>query len=209
MRVTSNFLRRFHLDPRHGLLTGRNVQVIREFFDAMDVRNMEALDDIQFLSFMKMTTDLSENQIYNVFDMFDVDDSGSIEFDEFYLLFCMLVAIKDNEEKQFLFRHSRTCFELLDDDGSEAISLREFERFGFLFNFGQSSIKSIFKEFDVSGDKELDYNEFRMFTFACIDRERELEEEKQRKKEQEMEIQERTEQLRGLSLPLVSKCPLT
>eukprot|EP00002_Diphylleia_rotans_P004536 TRINITY_DN1338_c0_g1_i6.p1 TRINITY_DN1338_c0_g1~~TRINITY_DN1338_c0_g1_i6.p1 ORF type:complete len:159 (-),score=33.54 TRINITY_DN1338_c0_g1_i6:574-1050(-) len=105
---------------------------------------------------------------------------------------CML---QDNEEKQFLFRHSRTCFELLDDDGSEAISLREFERFGFLFNFGQSSIKSIFKEFDVSGDKELDYNEFRMFTFACIDRERELEEEKQRKKEQEMEIQERTEQV--------------
>lgn len=29
-----------------------------------------------------------------MFDMLDVDDSGSIEFDEFYLLVCMLIAVK-------------------------------------------------------------------------------------------------------------------
>ena len=162
------------------------------------MRNQESLDDIQFLAFMRSTTDLRDSQIYNVFDMFDVDNSGSIEFDEFYLLICMLVAINDSEEKQFLFRHSRTCFELLDDDGSQAISLREFTRFGFIFNFGSLSINSIFKEFDVSGDKELDYNEFRMLTFACIDKERELEEQRLHKLQQrQAKRQQRQERLKN------------
>lgn len=68
-----------------------------------------------------------------MFDIFDVDKNGTMEFDEFYLLLCMLIALKvgvsshlvacitypqDNLEKQFIWKHSRTCFELLDEDGS-------------------------------------------------------------------------------------------
>lgn len=188
MRVISPFLERFHLDTRHGLLTVRNLQQVRSFFDMLDVKQIGQLDDIQFLAYMKISTDLSEQQIYKVFDLFDVNHSGDIDFNEFYLLTCMLIAIKDKQEKQFLFRHSRICFELLDTDGSKSISPREFETFGFLFNFGSFSIRQIFKEFDVSGDKELDYNEFRMFTFACIDRQRQIDKEKaertQRRKKQ-------------------------
>lgn len=60
---------------------------------------------------------------------------------------------QDQQEKQFLFRHSKMCFDLLDTDYSRSISTREFETFGFLFNFTKSSIITIFKEFDVSGDK--------------------------------------------------------
>ena len=64
-----------------------------------------------------------------------MDKNGTMEFDEFYLLLCMLIALKvgrirarrvfsssssakDNLEKQFIWKHSRTCFELLDEDGS-------------------------------------------------------------------------------------------
>lgn len=53
--------------------------------------------------------------------MFDVDNSGLVDFSEFYLLFCMLVAVQDKEEKQFLFRHARTCFELLDQGIGNAL----------------------------------------------------------------------------------------
>ena len=82
------------MDPRHMLLSTRNVQIVWELFQAMDIHNQRRLDDVQFLAFMKHTTDLSESEIYLLFDTFDVDASGAIEFDEFYLLFCMLVAIK-------------------------------------------------------------------------------------------------------------------
>lgn len=94
MKIKSTFLQRFHLDPRHMLLSTRNAQIVWELFQAMDIHNQRRLDDVQFLAFMKNTTNLSESHIYLLFDTFDVDASGAIEFDEFYLLFCMLVAIK-------------------------------------------------------------------------------------------------------------------
>lgn len=102
---------------------------------------------------MHSATDLSKDQIYRVFDMLDVDNSGLLDFDEFYLLVCILLAVRDKQEKEFIFRHSRTVFELLDEDGSHDISAEEFEGFGFLFNFHGSAVRQIFREFDVSGDQ--------------------------------------------------------
>ncbi len=62
-------------------------------------------------------------------------------------------SIQDRQEKQFIFRHSHSVFELLDADGSGNISADEFESFGFLFNFQKGAVREIFKEFDVSGDQ--------------------------------------------------------
>ena len=91
-------------------------------------------------------------------------------------------APQDHEEKKFLYHHSRTCFELLDQDGSASVSPREFLQFGFLFGFKAGTVRSIFKEFDFSGDKELDYDEFRMFTIAAIDRQKEIDARKAKRK---------------------------
>ena len=63
---------------------------------------------------------------------------------------------QDKQEKEFIYRHSRTVFELLDADGSNNISGDEFENFGFLFNFEASAVSQIFREFDVSGDQVSD-----------------------------------------------------
>lgn len=53
-----------------------------------------ARSDIQFLVFMRVVTDLSKDKIYAVFDMLDVDHSGLLDFDEFYLLICILIAVR-------------------------------------------------------------------------------------------------------------------
>jgi len=50
--------------------------------------------DIQFYHVIRHMTDLQPKEIYDVFDMLDTDGSGKIDFDEFYLLFCILVAHK-------------------------------------------------------------------------------------------------------------------
>jgi Ca2+-binding EF-hand superfamily protein len=163
------FLSRFHLDTQYYLLTGRAVQLVKEYFDVLDSRCMDALDDLQFNCFMRNATDLNDKEILCVFDMLDVDDSGSIEFDEFYLLVCMLIAIKDGVQKNFLWCHSRTCFELLDEDGSKSVSIDEFATFGVLFSITRQSAFEIFKEFDMDDSKALDYDEFRLFALACID----------------------------------------
>ncbi len=39
-------------------------------------------------------------KIYKVFDLFDVNHSGDIDFNEFYLLTCMLIAIKVFKNKE-------------------------------------------------------------------------------------------------------------
>ena len=117
MKVTCKFLSHMKLDQSYSLLSARDVSVVLEFFKAMDVRGEMALDgrkksklphgdlclyscyyycsvDIQFYAFMHSATDLSKDQIYRVFDMLDVDNSGLLDFDEFYLLVCILLAVR-------------------------------------------------------------------------------------------------------------------
>ncbi|XP_070541074.1 EF-hand calcium-binding domain-containing protein 9-like [Ptychodera flava] len=183
MKVKSSILKFLHLDKSYSLLTSKNVKLVLEFFKLLDVHDEDALNDIQFYAFMRQSTDLNKHRIYKVFDMLDVDGSGQIDFDEFYLLICILIAIQDKEEKQFIYRHSRTVFELLDEDGSQTVSAEEFGSFGFLFNFYGAAVNEIFSDFDVSGDQELDYKEFKMFAMACIDRQNEIDREKKEKLE--------------------------
>lgn len=54
-----------------------------------------------------------------------------------------------------MYQHWRTCFELLDEDGSKEVSRTEFELLGFLFNFTHKAVGTIYKEFDVTGNAVL------------------------------------------------------
>ena len=56
MKARSRILARLRLDPKHYLLSGRAVMLLKEFFDIIDVRRMHGLDDIQFVSFMTEAT---------------------------------------------------------------------------------------------------------------------------------------------------------
>ncbi|KAJ3355736.1 EF-hand calcium-binding domain-containing protein 9 [Entophlyctis luteolus] len=184
MKVKWNLIKRLHLDHTYGLLTARSAHLCFEAFKLLDWRGVGSLDDIQFSAFMTVATDMREKQIYKVFDIFDLDRrfektirdgvvlticSGSVEFDEFYLLVSILVAIKDDQGKQFMYQHWRTCFEILDEDGGRTISIAEFSTLGFLFNFTPVAIRKIFKEFDVTGNMELDFSDFRLFVLAAIE----------------------------------------
>ncbi len=42
------------------------------------------MDDIQFSVFLQMVTDLNQKQIEKIFDIFDLDRSGAVEFDEVF-----------------------------------------------------------------------------------------------------------------------------
>ncbi|GBG86778.1 hypothetical protein CBR_g42062 [Chara braunii] len=138
MRVTFPFLARLHLDPAEELLTAQALQVVWTFFKLLDVHECNIMEDVVFEAFMRLSTDLDLRQIRLVFTMFDVDNNGFIDFDEFYLLCCMLIAMKDCRERNFMSSHALTCFKLLDNDGSESLTIEEFERFGFVFNMDKS-----------------------------------------------------------------------
>ncbi len=67
-------------------MTLRSVQIILELFQHLDFKKVGGIDDVQFSAFLAASTDLNPNQIQKVFDIFDIDRSGSCEFDE--VLFC-------------------------------------------------------------------------------------------------------------------------
>ena len=82
--------------------------------------------------------------------------------DMILVLLSMSWTEQDQYEKEFIYRHSRSIFQLIDSDDSGQISRQEFANMGILFNFDRKSVLSIFNEFDISGDKQLDFKEFRV-----------------------------------------------
>ncbi|XP_070595517.1 EF-hand calcium-binding domain-containing protein 9 isoform X3 [Erythrolamprus reginae] len=130
----------------------------------------EGFEDLQFYYFLHHVTNLRRSQIMLVFDLLDWNGNGEIGFDEFYMLVCIIMAHENHLEKQFIYRHSHAVFELLDIDGGHTVAPAEFQATRFLFNIRKTELSQIFKDFDISGDEQLNYKEFRMFTIFCIDR---------------------------------------
>lgn len=102
MKVTNPFLQQFRLNPEFGtfstvklltptdtplsrntgVLTAREVHLMLEYFRMLDTQSKNGIDDVEFRAFMSLSTDLTDAQIDSVFDIFDIDRSGTCEFDE-------------------------------------------------------------------------------------------------------------------------------
>ncbi|XP_010217402.1 PREDICTED: EF-hand calcium-binding domain-containing protein 9 [Tinamus guttatus] len=174
------FLQYLYLDETYCLLSVRNAKVLTDYFQLLDVHKKNALNNLQFYCFLHYVTDLKKKHIMLLFDLLDRNAEGSIGFDEFYLVVCLLLAHENHLEKQFIYRHSGPVFRLLDVDDDHTISPTEFRAAGFLFNIKKDELEKIFKDFDVSGEEKLSYKEFKMFTIFCIDKEQKREKERMR-----------------------------
>ncbi|KAI0988819.1 hypothetical protein GJ496_007004 [Pomphorhynchus laevis] len=102
-----------------------------------------------------------------MFLRFDTDKSESIDFEEFLLIIGLLVACRDGKEMEFIIDHILTIFQIIDEDCSTTVSAKELGELSFLFNLHQFELKAIFTRYDVTGDNELDYEEFSRFAILC------------------------------------------
>ncbi|KAM4675987.1 EF-hand calcium-binding domain-containing protein 9 [Discoglossus pictus] len=168
---THSFLQYLYLDKLYCLMSVRNANVLVKYFQLLDVHNKNTLNDIQFFHFLHYSTNLTKKEIMQVFDMLDWNGVGEIGFDEFYMLVCILICNEEKMEKQFIHRHSRTVFDLLDMDGKHTISLAEFMACGLLFNIKRCALNKIFTDFHVSRDEHLSHKEFKMYAICCIEKE--------------------------------------
>ncbi|KAM6475237.1 EF-hand calcium-binding domain-containing protein 9 isoform 2-T2 [Liasis olivaceus] len=182
MKLSPNsFFHFLCLDKIYCLLSVRNARALTAYFHLLDVHMKNALNNLQFYHFLHYVTNLSSAQIMLVFDLLDWDGKGEIGFDEFYMLVCIIMAHENHLEKQFMYRHSHAVFELLDMDGGHTVAPAEFQATRFLFNIRKTELSQIFKDFDISGDEQLNYKEFKMFTIFCIDRQQRKAKEKLRR----------------------------
>jgi Ca2+-binding EF-hand superfamily protein len=64
-------------------MTARQSQAVLEYFKWLDTREKGALDDIQFQAFLTVNCDgLSIKQMENIFEIFDLDGNGGVDFRE-------------------------------------------------------------------------------------------------------------------------------
>uniref|UniRef100_A0A8C6RLE0 EF-hand calcium binding domain 9 n=1 Tax=Nannospalax galili TaxID=1026970 RepID=A0A8C6RLE0_NANGA len=88
-----------------------------------------------------------------IFDMLDWTAMGEISFDRFYVLVCILLTHQNHLEDQFMYRHSRLVFDLLDLDGELKIGAANFHMYRFLFNIKKQELRELFHDFDITGDR--------------------------------------------------------
>eukprot|EP00069_Balaena_mysticetus_P004647 bmy_04510T0 len=158
-----SFLWYLYLDKLYCLLSVRNVKALVEYFHLLDVHRKKTLNDVLFYHFLHHVTDLKRNQITIVFNMLDWTAVGEIGFDQFYML-------QNHLEEQFIFRHSRPVFELLDLDGELKIGPSNFHMYNFLFNIKKQQLRDLYHDFDITGDCHLNYKEFKLFTIFSMDK---------------------------------------
>ncbi|KAB0392691.1 hypothetical protein E2I00_013583, partial [Balaenoptera physalus] len=157
-----SFLWYLYMDKLYCLLSVRNVKALVQYFHLLDVHRKKTLNDVLFYHFLQHVTDLKRNQITIVFNMLDWNAVGEIGFDQFYML--------NHLEEQFIFRHSRPVFELLDLDGELKIGPSNFHMYNFLFNIKKQQLRDLYHDFDITGDCRLNYKEFKLFTIFSMDK---------------------------------------
>ncbi|CAH6786531.1 EF-hand calcium-binding domain-containing protein 9 [Phodopus roborovskii] len=189
-----SFLWYLYLDKIYCLLSLRNVKALMEYFHLLDAHRRNTLNDVLFFHFLHHVTNMKITQIKMLFDMLDWTAVGEIGFDQFYVLVCIVLSHQNHLEEQFMYRHSRPVFDLLDLDGELRIGASNFEMYRFLFNIKKQELRELFHDFDITGDRLLNYKEFKLYTIFCTDkstdrkkRRKEREEEREREKGKDKE----------------------
>ncbi|XP_075398840.1 EF-hand calcium-binding domain-containing protein 9 [Tenrec ecaudatus] len=165
-----SFLWHLYLDKVYCLLSVRNAKALLDYFHLLDVHHNNTLNDVLFFHFLHHVTNLTRSQIMKTFDMLDWNASGEVNFDQFYMLICILLAHQNHLKEQFLYRHSRPIFELLDLDGDLKLGPQDFQLFSFLFDIKKQKLKQLYEEFDFTGDHHINYKEFKLFTIFSVDK---------------------------------------
>ena len=171
-----------HLSTPSYNLSAQNFHIIRRVFETLafskdgdsksgQTDNDDAsLDDVMFKAFFNAVVEPnSVVKADKVFELFDTDMGNSVDFDEFYLCVCILIAIKDNVIGHFFEANTRVCFDLLDTESLGMITKNQVAQMSILLDVDETEVARNFKEFDTSHDEALDYDEFRLFALRCID----------------------------------------
>ncbi|CAO2642478.1 EF-hand calcium-binding domain-containing protein 9 [Lemmus lemmus] len=148
-----SFLWYLYLDKIYCLLSLRNVKALMEYFHLLDAHRRNTLNDVLFFHFLRHVTNMKITQIKMMFDMLDWTAMGEIGFDQFYMLVCIVLAHENHLEDQFMYRHSRPVFDLLDLKGELKIDGSDFEMYRFLFNIKKQELRDLFHDFDITGDR--------------------------------------------------------
>ncbi|OHS94598.1 EF-hand calcium-binding domain-containing protein 9 [Tritrichomonas foetus] len=158
-----------HLTPPTYNLSARNFQIIQKLYQMLDYTN-RGIDDVVFKYFIRAVfKEEKSSKLDFLFDLFDTNISDTIDFDEFYILIQILIAIRDKQIRQFFKANTRIVFDLIDSECLGMITQRQQRDLSFLINMNIEDVKEKFKTHDTSRNGALDYEEFKILVLDCLD----------------------------------------
>lgn len=160
-----------HLTPPSYNLSARNYQIIRKLYQMLDY-TQKGLDDVVIRFFLEEVFKdkvIRKKECEFIFNLFDTNLTSTIDFDEFYLLIQILIAIRDRQIRQFFNANTRVCFDLLDSDCLGMITNRQQRELCFLLNMDKKDVIKKFNDHDTSKNEALDFEEFKILVQDCLD----------------------------------------
>ncbi|KAM6055097.1 EF-hand calcium-binding domain-containing protein 9 [Theristicus caerulescens] len=167
------FLQHRRLDEAHRLLSVRNPAARAERFQLLDVHQKNYLNNLQFYCFLRYATSLTKDQIVLLFDSLDGNATRRPRFKRLSVVACTLPSPERGTLRPRR-RNRDPCPSSTPMD--DMIDFNQFEATRFLFNIQKEELKKIFKDFDISGDEQLNCRRFKMFAAFCIDKQQRKEE---------------------------------
>ncbi|CAD6447131.1 1f3d4e3a-b56d-4fd1-a0e1-481fe67ab24e [Sclerotinia trifoliorum] len=141
-------------------LSNEEIQAYRDAFSIFDKDGDGTISTAELAEAMKsLGQNPSDAEIQDMINEVDVDQSGTVDFDEFLKMMTTETKGVDFEQEM------RSAFKVFDVDGSGTISPEEIYKLMASLgeNLSEEEIKSMVKEVDKNGDGSIDYDEFVSF----------------------------------------------
>lgn len=151
------------------------VSLLRQWFDAVGDRFRET----HLLSLLRRCTNMGDARILDVFDLLDIDGTGTMNFAALHLMICILAGRAEGHMKQFLYRRGKDSFSFLAAGGASVgepsltggkgrpRSVKAARLFKFLASFGfDQYVVSNLHDLQLASRPQLAENEVSLFLFA-------------------------------------------
>mmetsp|Transcript_13481 Transcript_13481/g.11548 ORF Transcript_13481/g.11548 Transcript_13481/m.11548 type:complete len:170 (+) Transcript_13481:64-573(+) len=138
-------------------LTEEQKQEIKEAFDLFDTEKIGSIDYHELKVTMRaLGFDVKKAEVLSLMKEFDRDNSGRIDFQDFYEIMARKFRERDPTEEIL------KAFKLFDDDGDGKISLKNLRRVARELgeNLSDDELQAMIDEFDKNQDGLIDEQEF-------------------------------------------------
>ncbi|KAL4162087.1 hypothetical protein PRNP1_002635 [Phytophthora ramorum] len=132
---------------------------LKEAFELFDTDKVGSIDYHELKVLMRaLGFQVTKREVVDLVDDVDVQRSGRVDFNDYMEIMRRKVLARDPDEE------IARAFELFDEDGSGAITLRKMRRVAKELgeNLGDDELQAMIDEFDQNQDGEIDMDEFFM-----------------------------------------------
>ncbi|KAF9173213.1 hypothetical protein BGX21_004456 [Mortierella sp. AD011] len=146
-------------------LSPAEVADLKESFDAFDRNNDGSISRRELHSLLHTVGHkVNSHGLENYLTEFDVDQSGTIDFEEFLSLANRLIKNKSANFSEEEVASFKECFDAFDRNGDGSISASELRSLLRIVGakYGGSAVGDTMAEFDTNHDQHIDFNEFLM-----------------------------------------------